>query len=122
MPEREISVFFNSACPVCNAGIAAQRKRMQGCAVRWRDVHTDMNARREIASDLEFVRERLHVIDERGNIRVGMDAFQDIWRHSPGEQWKARFVGVPVIKQTSNWAYNAFARCLYRWNRRKSRW
>ena len=37
----KVSVYYNSACPVCNAGIEAQRRRMQSCNVdvEWIDIH-----------------------------------------------------------------------------------
>ncbi|MGH8588498.1 MAG: DUF393 domain-containing protein, partial [Gammaproteobacteria bacterium] len=36
-------VYYNSACPVCNAGIKDQRRRMEACGIEgieWVDVHT----------------------------------------------------------------------------------
>lgn len=120
--DRALRVYYNSACPVCNAGIEYQKRRMAGCPVAWKDVHNDVEARGELTSDLEFVRERLHAVDEDGNSHVGFDAFLVIWRRSPGERWKARVFGMPVLRQLCTLAYNAFARGLYRWNRRKGRW
>ena len=40
-------VYYNSACPICNAGITDQRKRMEACGlnnIRWIDVHTNPEA------------------------------------------------------------------------------
>jgi len=33
----KLKVFYNSACPVCDAGIRGQRERMAGCAldIQW---------------------------------------------------------------------------------------
>lgn len=117
-----LRVYYNSACPVCNAGVERQKRIMAGCPVAWRDVHTDEAAREEIPSDIEFVRERLHAVDERGRLNVGFDAFLTIWRHSPGEGWKARLFGLPGVSQCARLGYNVFARGLYRWNRRRGRW
>lgn len=118
----EIRVYYNSACPVCNAGVARQRRRMAGCAVRWRDVHHDLGARREIPAELEFVRERLHVLDAAGRLRSGVDAFETIWRHSPRERWKARLIAHPLVRPAATAAYNGFARALYKWNRWMRHW
>ena len=52
-------VYYNSACPVCNAGIKDQRKRMQDCGVNnieWVDVHNNPDAVSEVGSSLEQVR------------------------------------------------------------------
>ena len=118
----KIKVYYNSACPVCDAGITAQKGKMSACAVQWRDVNSDVQARSEVSADLEFVRERLHAIDENGNLKVGIDAFEVIWRHSPNERWKASLIALPIIKPISTLAYNVFARLLYRWNIRKGHW
>ncbi len=118
----EIKVFYNSGCPVCDVGISIQKNKMNTCAVAWKDVHTDMVARNELPANLELVRERLHAIDEKGNLRVGIDAFEVIWRHSPNEQWKANLIAWPIIKPLSTVAYNLFAKLLYRWNVKKGHW
>lgn len=120
--QRPLKVYYNSACPVCNAGIERQKRRMADRPVAWKDVHTDEAARTEIPSELEFVRERLHALDEHGELQVGFDAFLAIWRHSPGERWKARSLGLPGIRHLAAMGYNLFARGLYRWNRRRGRW
>lgn len=117
-----IKVYYNSACPVCNAGISSQKEKMMGCNIQWTDVHTEADVYREISSDLEFVRERLHAVDERGEIKVGIEAFEVIWRNSPGERWKAGIISLPVIKQICSVLYNLFARLLYKWNRWKHHW
>jgi predicted DCC family thiol-disulfide oxidoreductase YuxK len=118
----EIQIFYNSACPVCDAGISAQKDKMVACAIQWRDVHADAKSCDEVSADLEFVRERLHAIDENGNVKVGIDAFELIWKHSPKEYWKARLIALPIIKPLSIFTYNIFAKFLYRWNLRKGHW
>ncbi|NIR59438.1 MAG: DUF393 domain-containing protein [Gammaproteobacteria bacterium] len=94
-----ITVYYNSACPVCNAGTTYRKRRMAGCAVRRRDVHADVQACREIDAGREHMRERLHAVDEHGRVTVGAEAFATIWRHSPGEWWKARLISLPVIRR-----------------------
>jgi predicted DCC family thiol-disulfide oxidoreductase YuxK len=117
-----MKVYYNSACPVCKAGIEGQMKKGSACEVQWNDVHADNELASEVKADLAFVRERLHVIDENGRIQVGFDAFLAIWRNSPKETWKARLLGLPVIKQACRLAYNGFAAALYRWNRSRKHW
>jgi predicted DCC family thiol-disulfide oxidoreductase YuxK len=95
---------------------------MAGRNIQWVDVHTQPDACREIGSELEFVRERLHAVDERGDIHAGIDAFAVIWRHSPGEEWKARLISLPVIQPVCRVLYNLFARLLYKWNRWLRHW
>ena len=117
-------VYYNSACPVCDAGIAHQRRRLRGgeAEVDWVDVHADNAAAIEVGADLEFVRERLHVVDEAGAVRVGSEAFRALWDLTPNQGWLARLSGLPLVRGLWRWSYNGFAAALYRWNRRRGRW
>ena len=117
-------VYYNSACPVCDAGIKQQRRKLEGCAVEveWIDVHANNEAVAELGADLEFVRERLHVVDESGQIQVGAKAFSALWEKTPGQSAYARFSELPIVRSLFRWAYNGFAALLYRWNRRNKRW
>ena len=112
-----MKVYYNSACPVCKAGIEGQKGKDSTCEIQWNDVHRDNAVVADVDADLEFVRERLHVIDEDGSLHVGLDAFLAIWRNSPRERWKAAVFGLPVISSVCRIAYNVFAVALYRCNR-----
>ena len=118
----KVKVYYNSACPVCKAGIEGQMEQSSTCEVQWNDVHKNNQLVSEVDADLEFVRERLHVVDEHGNLQVGLDAFLAIWRNSPQERWKARLLGLPVIRQVGRLGYNLFAFALYHWNRSQKHW
>ena len=120
--EPRIKVYYNSACPVCNAGISSQKKKPASCEVVWADVHLDNELVTDINADLEFVRERLHVIDENGDLQVGYNAFIAIWRNSESERWKAKVSSIPGIRQILTLGYNIFARLLYKWNTAKDHW
>ena len=41
---------------------------------------------------------------------------------TPRQQWLARLFRLPLLRQFSRLAYNAFAGRLYRWNRAKKHW
>ncbi len=123
MPNRpKIKVYYNSACPVCKAGIENQRAKASACEIQWNDVHKNNAIVSELSAELEFVRERLHVIDENGEVQIGFDAFLTLWRHSPNECWKAKVLGLPLVKQLCHAAYNVFAIGLYNWNKSKNHW
>ena len=117
-----MKVYYNSACPVCKAGIEGQMGKDSACEIQWNDVHKQNTLVSEIGAELDFVRERLHVVDEKGELQVGFNAFLAIWRNSPREVWKARLFGLPVLKQLCQLGYNLFAAALYAWNRSKKRW
>jgi predicted DCC family thiol-disulfide oxidoreductase YuxK len=123
MTEKQpLKVYYNSACPVCNAGIEWQKGKDSTCRIQWNDVHADNQLVTEIDEDLEIVRERLHVVDENGQLTVGFDAFLTIWRAHPRERWKAKVLGLPFIKTVCRKLYNLFAARLYRWNKSKKHW
>ena len=118
-------VYYNSACPVCNAGIKDQRQRMEACGVKdveWIDVHTRPEAVREVGAPLEQVRERLHVKTEDGRLDIGADAFTRLWLQTPSQRWLAKLLQLPVLRQITSLAYNAFAKLLYHWNRARGHW
>lgn len=118
-------VYYNSACPVCKAGIQGQRRRMEALGIRdveWVDVHTHPEAGSEVGVPLEQVRERLHVRNADGQLDVGAEAFTRLWAHTPGQRWLAWLGQLPVLRPLMRWAYNAFARRLYRWNRTRGHW
>lgn len=118
-------VYYNSGCPVCRSGIAKQRERMGAAGVddvEWIDVHTDQTAVCELNTDLESVRERLHVVDESGRVHVGAAAFAQLGARTRSQRWWAWLMRLPVLRTLARWGYNLFARVLYRWNRRKGHW
>lgn len=116
------TVYYNSACPVCRSGVAAQQGIMGACDIEWIDVHADPDAVHALGLDLEAVRERLVVREADGALRVGADAFSALWARTPGLGWLARLLMRPRLRAGAQRAYDAFARRLYRWNRRNGRW
>lgn len=120
----KLKVYYNSACPVCDAGIRGQKRRMDGCPVdvEWIDIHSHPEALTEIGASREFVRERLHVVDEKGELQIGAEAFRTLWARTPGQVGLARLTGLPLLNALARGAYNAFAVLLYRWNRANRRW
>jgi len=118
-------VYYNSACPVCKAGIKDQRQRMEQSHIQnleWVDVHNHPEAISEIDSTLEQVRERLHVRDAEGNTHIGIDAFIYLWQQTPKLRWLARLLQLPIIHQSAHVAYNILAKGLYLWNRALKHW
>src|SRR5262249_55587609 len=60
-------VYFNSTCPVCNAGVLSQRKRMgtdAGCRdIEWLDINDDPDALASRGVNIDNVRRKLYVED-----------------------------------------------------------
>jgi predicted DCC family thiol-disulfide oxidoreductase YuxK len=120
-----VKVYYNSACPVCNAGIENQRCRMTGQGVKdveWLDVHSEPGRVTEVDADIARVRERLHVKTPDGAVHVGADALAALFARTRGQRWLAKLLELPVIHPLGVLAYNCFARCLYLWNVSRRRW
>jgi predicted DCC family thiol-disulfide oxidoreductase YuxK len=120
MSNATTTVYYNSACPVCDAGICYQRKLMQGSAVDFVDVHTQPDVAQTLGIELEFLRERLHVRDAKGQMLVGAPAVTALMATTRGQRalaWMARPFGWLTTP-----LYKLVARLLYRWNRRRGHW
>ena len=122
----KLTVWYNTKCPVCNAGINRQRNRLlqaaRSGAIEFRDINFEPDALARFGADVEDVRRRLHAVDGDGKLHVGADCAVAIWRRTPGEAWLGRLFGLPGLLQISRFAYDRFADRLYAWNRRKGHW
>jgi predicted DCC family thiol-disulfide oxidoreductase YuxK len=86
-----LTVWYNTKCPVCNAGIDWQRSRLVRAArsglIEFRDVNLEPDALLRFGAGLEDVRRRLHAVDAEGRLYVGADCAIAIWlvtRATPG--------------------------------------
>ena len=122
----QLTVWYNSKCPVCNAGIDWRRGRLVRAArtggIEFRDINLEPDALARFGASLADVRRRLHGVDADGRLHVGADCAIAIWRATPGDRWLAWLVGLPGIHQISCFGYDRFADLLYAWNRRKGHW
>jgi predicted DCC family thiol-disulfide oxidoreductase YuxK len=119
-------VWYNTRCPVCDAGIDWQRNKLLA-AVRagqlsFSDINEQPQALAAYGASLDDVRRRLHATDESGRLIVGADVVIAIWRITPGESWLASLFGNPLMLPVTRFAYDRFADLLFAWNRRKGRW
>ena len=121
-------LYYNSACPVCRAGIEQQRAKMDGVldegsnAIAWCDIAATPDAAEEIDRSVDQIRHSLHMVDADGRLLVGADVAIAIWLMTPGRRWLGRLVGLPGLRQLARWGYNRFADRLFAWNKRQGRW
>jgi len=126
MTEPRLVVWYNTRCPVCDAGINRQRNKLlaavQAGTIEFRDINLEPEALAGYGASLADVRRRLHATDEAGRLLVGADVAIAVWRLTPGEGWLAALFGNPVLRPLTRLFYDRFADLLYAWNRRKGRW
>jgi len=119
-------VWYNTRCPVCDAGISRQRNKLlaavQAGTIAFRDINLEPDVLASHGASLEDVRRRLHATDETGRLLVGADVAIEVWRRTPGEHWLAALAGNPVMRPVTRFVYDRFADLLYAWNRRKGHW
>jgi predicted DCC family thiol-disulfide oxidoreductase YuxK len=122
----QLTVWYNTKCPVCNAGITWQRNRLiraaRSGAIAFRDINLEPAALERFGAGVEDVRHRLHAVDAEGRLYVGADCAIAIWLRTPGDAWLARALGLPVIRLITRLGYDRFADLLYAWNRWKKHW
>ena len=122
----ELTVWYNTRCPVCDAGITHQKKRLIGAVkagrIEFRDINLEPDALARFGASLEEIRRRLHATDAKGQLLVGADVAVAVWRATPGERWLAVLLGNRIVLPVTRFAYDRFADLLYAWNRRKGRW
>ncbi|MDX8500205.1 DCC1-like thiol-disulfide oxidoreductase family protein [Mesorhizobium sp. VK4C] len=126
MSKPRLTVWYNTRCPVCDAGIRRQRRRLieavKAGRVEFRDINFEPTALAGYGASLEDVRRRLHATDAGGRLLVGADVAIAVWRMTPGEGWLATLFGNPVALPLTRFAYDRFADLLYACNRRQGRW
>jgi predicted DCC family thiol-disulfide oxidoreductase YuxK len=121
-----LTVWYNTKCPVCDGGIARQRRRLiraaRAGAIEFRDINLEPDALARFGAGLEDIRRRLHGVDAEGRLHVGADCAIEIWLRTPGDAWLGHLLGLPLLRRLTRFAYDRFADRLYAWNRRKGRW
>src|SRR5882672_1222426 len=110
MPEPRLTVWYNTRCPVCDAGIDRQRNKLLAAVkagtIAFRDINLEPDALAAHGASLEDIRRRLHATDETGRLLVGADVAIAIWRLTPGERWLAALAGNPVVRPLTRFAYD----------------
>ncbi|MFT3987250.1 thiol-disulfide oxidoreductase DCC family protein [Aestuariivirga sp.] len=121
-----LTVWYNTLCPVCDAGIRGQKRRLvdlvKSKQVEFRDINLEPDALADFGVGVNDVRRRLHATDQDGNLITGADVAIALWRITPGQHWLATLLGNRAMLPLTRWSYDRFAGILYAWNQRKGRW
>jgi len=121
-----LTVYYNTRCPVCDAGIDWQRNKLlalvRSGVVEFKDINEQPDALARFGASLDDIRRRLHATDEAGRLIVGADVAIALWRMTPGEGWLATLFGNRVALPFTRFFYDRFADLLFAWNRWCGRW
>ena len=122
----QLTIWYNTRCPVCDAGIDRQRNKLLAAVragtIAFREINLEPDALAAHGASLEDVRRRLHATDADGKLLIGADVAIAVWRLTPGERWLGALAGTAVVRPLVWFVYDRFADVLYAWNRRKGHW
>src|ERR1700759_385711 len=126
MPDPRLVVWYNTRCPVCDAGIDWQRNRLLAAVragtIEFRDINQEPDALVRYGAGIDDIRRRLHATDEEGRLIVGADVAIALWRLTPGEGWLAALLRNRAMLPVPRFVYDRFADLLFAWNKRNGRW
>ena len=126
MPTPHLTIYYNTRCPVCDAGIDWQRNRLLAAVragtIEFRDINEEPDTLARFGAGVDDVRRRLHATDESGRLIVGADVAVALWRLTPGQGWLASLFGNRVMLPLTRVVYDRFADLLFAWNKRHGRW
>jgi predicted DCC family thiol-disulfide oxidoreductase YuxK len=126
MPSPHLTIWYNTRCPVCDAGIGWQRNKLLAAVragtIEFRDINEQPDALVRYGATLDDIRRRLHATDEAGRLIVGADVAVALWRLTPGQGWLATLLGNRAMLPVTRFVYDRFADILFAWNKRKGRW
>lgn len=104
-----IKVFYDGKCGLCSKEINYYKRIAPNNIFDWIDITESPKILKQENLDLQNTLKFLHVKDTDGKLYLGSDAFIIIWKQL--RYWKilAALVSLPIIRQTANIIYKAFA-------------
>src|SRR5262249_59277663 len=113
MGESRLVVWYNTRCPVCDAGISRQRRKLiaavQAGAIAFHDINLEPEALAGHGASLEDVRRRLHATDETGRLLVGADVALAVWHLTAGGPRRGLPPGAPPRRPPPRLSFSPLA-------------
>src|SRR3982074_2869700 len=108
MTGQSLVVWYNTRCPVCDAGIDWQRNKLVAAVragdISFSDINEQPDALAGFGVSLDDIRRRLHATDETGRLIAGADVVIAMWKATPGEGWLGSLFGHPLTVAPTRWA------------------
>lgn len=110
-----ITVFYDGKCGLCAREIAYYQRMAPENIFRWEDITRSQKLLKQHNISLVEGLMFLHVLDHKGKLHKGLEAFIIIWQHL--EKWRhlARVLSLPGVRHLASVCYTGFAR--WRFNR-----
>ncbi|WP_228481050.1 thiol-disulfide oxidoreductase DCC family protein [Vibrio fluminensis] len=110
-----IAVFYDASCPLCVREMTALSKHLTKRITFVNVLDSDLMSSYPEISIAESKRV-LHVLDENGTLRLGVDANVYLWELT-GTKRYLTLLRLPIIRNVANVGYWLFARNRYRLSR-----
>ena len=117
----ETVIIYNESCPICSREIEVYRSRCIGAntGLRFEPIHAEFAGQLGLSAD--DASRRLHAYSD-GRLHRGVDAFVLLWSNTPGFQWLARFVSLPLVRPLARTVYEGLlAPLLFRMHVRRTK-
>jgi predicted DCC family thiol-disulfide oxidoreductase YuxK len=84
-----LTIWYNTRCPVCDAGIDRQRNKLLAAVragtIEFRDISEQPDSNPALMPPRSTISDRLHATDEAGRLIVGADVAVALWLITPGQ-------------------------------------
>lgn len=104
----DLSVYYDSACPLCRREVALYRRLDRARRVRWIDLHARAGDPASRGISRERALRRLHAVGSDGRVVSGARAFAAVWRRVPGLRVLGRLLGAPPFVWLAEGLYRLF--------------
>ncbi len=108
--QKELTVFYDGACPLCAREIGFYRAQQGADAVTWLDVSAVEEPEVSPGLSKDHALARFHVLDPDGKLLSGGAAFAQLWRVLPAFRLLGRIGQTAPVAWVLKHAYNGFLR------------
>lgn len=102
-------IFFDGNCVVCDIEIA-HYKRIAPSEFELVDISDSKFSAAEFGFEAAAVNRHLHVMDPKGKVHIGVDAFSHIWSRIPRYSFAKKMVELPIVRPLAGVGYEIFVR------------
>ncbi|MER8968389.1 DCC1-like thiol-disulfide oxidoreductase family protein [Mesorhizobium sp. M0808] len=98
-----LTVWYNTRCPVCDAGISRQKRRLieavKAGRIEFRDINAEPAALAGYGIGLEDIRRRLHAIDADGKLLAGVVRHTAMATSAAEQRCEPAFAGREIVSR-----------------------
>ena len=109
----ELTIFYDSACPLCANEMAQLKKNDRLNKIHLEDLNSEDLLTRYPDIDIEKANTILHGLTADGKMLLGLDVTAMAWGLTGKHCW-VKLLRLPLIKPVADKAYLAFAKNRYR--------